>query len=147
MNRLSWILPIAMTALFATASARAEEPPIVESAPPIAGGDSPVAERASRSDTSARPAADDAAATAGTDTKTIPIDELDNGLICEQRKRSGSRIKQTVCYSREELAANQAQNEERIREQMREMDRSLEVLSQIEQLRRGVSSPTSGLAK
>jgi hypothetical protein len=147
MNRLSWIVPIAMTALFATASARAEEPSIVASALPNARAGSPVAELASRTDEAARPAADDAAAAAGTDTKTIPIDELDNGLICKEHKRSGSRIKQTVCYTREELATNQAQSEEQIREQIREMDRSLEVLSQIEQLRRGVTSPTSGLAK
>lgn len=140
MNRLSLILPFAVT--FVAAAAWADEPAGAKSAVDGPTGAPPVAEHA-------LPAAGEtpqATATADSNTRTVPIEELDNGLICEQRKRSGSRVKRTVCYTREQLAA-QAQTEEQIREQMREMDRSLEVLSQIEQLRRGVSSPTSGIAK
>lgn len=140
MNRLSLILPIAVA--FVAAAAWADEPAGAKSAAAGPNEAPPVAEHAP-------PAADEtphATATADSNTRTMPIDELDNGLICEQRKRSGSRIKQTVCHTREQLAA-QAQSEAQIREQMREMDRSLEILSQIEQLRRGVSSPTSGIAK
>jgi hypothetical protein len=47
------------------------------------------------------------------DVKTVEFEELDNGLVCEPRQRAASRLTRKVCYTREEYAAQQAQQRER----------------------------------
>lgn len=62
-------------------------------------------------------AADDSATAAGqlsaiAEKKTVELSELDNGLVCESRRHTGSRISRPVCYTREEQAALQAARRE-----------------------------------
>jgi hypothetical protein len=41
--------------------------------------------------------------------KTITVDEIDNGVICELRKRPGSHIAQEYCYTAEQREGNAEQ--------------------------------------
>ena len=50
--------------------------------------------------------------------ETIDIEELDSGLVCKYEKRPGSHIAQEYCYTREEQAANQEAQDQRVRQQM-----------------------------
>lgn len=66
-------------------------------------------EIATVADTAVAPAED-------ADVKTVEVAELDTGMVCESRRRSGTRISRPVCYTREEQAALQAsQREEALR--------------------------------
>ncbi len=49
-----------------------------------------------------------------TEVETVGVSEIDNGRVCESERRPGSRIAQTVCYTREEHAALQARRSEEI---------------------------------
>jgi hypothetical protein len=60
------------------------------------------------------------------DVKTVQFEELDNGLVCEPRERSGSRITRRVCYTREEFAALQVQQREHAQEYARDLSRDRE---------------------
>jgi len=61
------------------------------------------------------------------EAKTVEISELDNGLICESRPRTGSRISRNVCYTREERAALQAANREQAQRYAYELARDQEL--------------------
>ena len=62
-----------------------------------------------------------------TDVKTVAIEELDNGLVCEARERSGSRVTRKVCYTREEYAAVQALQREQAQQYARDLSREREM--------------------
>lgn len=67
------------------------------------------------------------------EVESVDIEELDNGLVCEPRKRGGSRIQRRVCYNREEYAANAEAREEQARETVRTLDqqqRNMEMMRQ-----------------
>jgi hypothetical protein len=68
-----------------------------------------------------------------TDTETIEIDEIDNGLICESRSSTGTRINRNVCYTREEHAAIQAQMQEQAKRDLANLEREQRVLAMRQQ--------------
>jgi hypothetical protein len=50
-----------------------------------------------------------AGAVAAADVRSVDVEQLDDEPICEQKRRSGSRISKPVCYTREQRAALDAQ--------------------------------------
>lgn len=60
------------------------------------------------------------------DVKTVQFEELDNGLVCERRERSASRISRRVCYTREEHAAYQAAEREQAQKYAQALSRDRE---------------------
>ena len=60
------------------------------------------------------------------EVKTVAYEELDNGLVCEPRQRSASRITRRVCYTREEYAVVQEQQREHAQEYARDLSRDQE---------------------
>lgn len=54
------------------------------------------------------------------DVTEVSAEELDNGRVCESRKRPGSNITQTVCYTRDEQAASR---EKALKDQLDELQR------------------------
>jgi hypothetical protein len=54
--------------------------------------------------------------------ETVGADEMDNGLVCRSRRRSGSRIAESYCYTREEYAAEQQARDEKTRAYVNALD-------------------------
>jgi hypothetical protein len=63
---------------------------------------------------------------AANDVETIDVSELDTGLVCERSAPTGSRISEQSCYTREQYAARQAEQETAQRDvnEMRELQRN-----------------------
>lgn len=74
---------------------------------------------AERSDAAAPAEAPDSLAL----VRTVDVEEIDNGRVCEQRKRPGSNITQKFCYTRQERIALQAAREEAREGQLDELRR------------------------
>jgi hypothetical protein len=55
--------------------------------------------------------------------KTVDIEEIDNGRVCEQRKRPGSNMTQKFCYTRQEWLANQEAREKALADQLDDLQR------------------------
>ena len=55
--------------------------------------------------------------------RTLSIEEADSGRVCEARMRPGSRMTRTVCYTREERLAYEAEREEMTEAQIAELQR------------------------
>ena len=79
------------------------------------------------------------------DVKTVEIEELDNGLVCEPRERSGSRITRRVCYTREVYAALQVQQREQAQEYARDLSRDREWREAQERMEQERRRSTPGL--
>jgi hypothetical protein len=79
------------------------------------------------------------------DVKTVEIEELDNGLVCEPRQRSASRITRRVCYTREEYAALQVQQREQAQEYARDLSRDREWREAQERMEQERRRSTPGL--
>jgi hypothetical protein len=90
------------------------------------------------------PAAEEAP-TETLDVKTVEIEELDNGLVCEPRQRSASRITRRVCYTREEYAALQVQQREQAQEYARDLSRDREWREAQERMEQERRRSTPGL--
>jgi hypothetical protein len=79
------------------------------------------------------------------DVKTVEFEELDNGLVCEPRQRSASRITRRVCYTREEYAAVQALEREQAQEYARDLSRDREWREAQERMEQERRRSTPGL--
>jgi hypothetical protein len=77
--------------------------------------------------------------------KTVEFEELDNGLVCEPRQRSASRITRRVCYTREEYAAVQALEREQAQEYARDLSRDREWREAQERMEQERRRSTPGL--
>jgi hypothetical protein len=77
--------------------------------------------------------------------KTVEFQELDNGLVCEPRQRSASRITRRVCYTREEYAAMQVQQREQAQEYARDLSRDREWREAQERMEQERRRSTPGL--
>jgi hypothetical protein len=113
MNRLT-ALPVIGSAFLAACAAPPDE---ISSL--AASSVSPVALVAA-----ADPPASAAVPPAG-DVVVIEVEDLatDTGLVCEPKRRSGSRIARTVCTTREALAATEQEQAEAARKYARDLDR------------------------
>jgi hypothetical protein len=68
-------------------------------------------------------AAPPADATAGTSVAAVEADELDSGLVCESKRRPGSRIPVEICITREERAAVEERQVQNAQQYARDLDR------------------------
>jgi hypothetical protein len=77
--------------------------------------------------------------------RTVELEELDNGVICERRVPTGSRISYETCYTREEQEARQAAMREftqRDFEEMRQLQENRRLAE--EEARRQIAQQTFG---
>ena len=61
--------------------------------------------------------------------KTVEISEFEDGLVCESRKRTGTRISRNACYTREEYAAMQAAKREQAQRYIDDLAREQNMLA------------------
>lgn len=64
-----------------------------------------------------------ARALAGADVVSLEVEQFEDEPVCENKRRAGSRIGITVCYTREEQAALEKQKAESARQYARDLDR------------------------
>jgi hypothetical protein len=79
----------------------------------------------------------------GAEPTTIDIRELDNGLVCESRRNSSTRISRKVCFTREEQAAAWATDRQKAQNYLTEHERQQQMYDQQqyqmdERVRRGI---------
>jgi len=125
MNRLI-ALPVIGSAFVAACAAPPDEISSLpaESVPPaavVASSEAPVDPSAAVVAAADRPA--DAPAIG--DVVVVDMKEVgkDTGLVCEPKRRSGSRIARTVCTTREALAATEAQQAAAAQKYARDLER------------------------
>jgi len=63
----------------------------------------------------------------GAEAAAVDIADLDNGLVCESRRRPGSRIAKEVCYTRGEYTALAAAQREQTQRYIRDLRRDQEL--------------------
>jgi hypothetical protein len=68
----------------------------------------------------AAPAADPPAVTGA---ELVEADELDSGLVCESKRRPGSRIPVEICITREQRAAIEEQQAQNAQQYARDLER------------------------
>ena len=79
----------------------------------------------------------------GIEPTTVDIRELDNGLVCESRRNSSTRISRKVCFTREEQARAWATDRERTQDYLTEHQRQQRMYDEQqyqmdERVRRGI---------
>jgi hypothetical protein len=60
--------------------------------------------------------------------KTVEISEFEDGLVCESRKRTGTRISRNTCYTPEAYAAMQAAKREKAQRYIDGLEREQNML-------------------
>lgn len=110
MNRLA-ALPVFGTALLAACTTTPDE----LASPSFAAGSAPVAPLVAAAELRADPLPEDVV--------TIEAEASDTNVVCETKRRPGSRIGATVCYTREERAALDQTQAEAARQYARDLDR------------------------
>ena len=137
------IVPALLTA--ACASHRSEQASVTAEADPAAALVAGPAVVAAASDTATSQVPEPEA----TDANTVEISELDTGLVCEPRRRTGSRISRNICYTPEEQAALQAAKREQAQRYIDDLRRDQEMRAmqqreQEEQQRRAMMGAMGG---
>jgi hypothetical protein len=59
----------------------------------------------------------------GVEVEPLPDEAVENIQVCEQRKRPGSHIAETFCYTRDEQAARAQEREKALSDQLDELQR------------------------
>jgi hypothetical protein len=73
------------------------------------------------------------------DATTLDVSELDNGMVCERRIPTGSRIASKWCYTREVYETREAAKDDILRQDFEEMRQQQQARQMAEQARRQAS--------